>query len=184
MLRHPLSMSAASFATVLWIAGCGSSAPPASAPSEMPPATVDAHDDHDHEGHDHGEHDHPSEGPHHGDLVELGGEEYHAEVVHGEGGAITVYILDGTAKVAAPVDATEVTFNVVHDGQPEQFKLPASPDAGDPAGQSSRFTRTDEELAKHLDEEGTKAKLMLTISGKSYSGEVEHHHEHEDGHKH
>ena len=30
------------------------------------------------------EHDHPSEGPHHGSLIELGKEAYHAELVHDE----------------------------------------------------------------------------------------------------
>ncbi|HQZ69109.1 MAG TPA: hypothetical protein PLY87_28675, partial [Planctomycetaceae bacterium] len=71
--------------------------------SEAPPA-MDSH-----EGHDHA---HPSEGPHHGDLVELGNEEFHAEVVHGEAGSVTVYILDSAAKVAVPIDATELTINV------------------------------------------------------------------------
>ncbi|MDA1165948.1 MAG: hypothetical protein O3B13_22860 [Planctomycetota bacterium] len=33
----------------------------------------------------HAAHAHPSEGPHGGDLIELGNEEYHAELVHPEG---------------------------------------------------------------------------------------------------
>lgn len=52
----------------------------------------------------------------HGDLVELGNEEFHAEVVHGEAGSVTVYILDSAAKVTVPIDATELTINVSHDG--------------------------------------------------------------------
>jgi len=60
----------------------------------------------------HAEHAHPGEGPHHGDLVELGNEEYHAEVVHGEGGSVSVYILDSAAKSAVPIDATELTINI------------------------------------------------------------------------
>ena len=43
-----------------------------------PPNTMDSHDDH-------AGHAHPSEGPHHGDLIELGNEEYHAEILHDEG---------------------------------------------------------------------------------------------------
>ena len=86
-----------------------------------PPATVDAHE-------------HPSEGPHHGTLVELGKEEFHAEVVHAAD-TITVYILDAHAEKSVPIDATEVTINVLHEGKPEQYKLPATPDANDGVGQ-------------------------------------------------
>ena len=105
---------------LLVLAGCGSE--PAATDSGTvdtpPPATVDTHA-------------HPSEGPHHGDLVELGNEEYHAEVVHDEG-SVTIYILDGHVENAVPIDAAEITINLKHDGQPEQFTLAASPDAGDP----------------------------------------------------
>lgn len=128
-------------------------------------------------------HDHPSEGPHHGDLVELGNEEYHAEIVHGAGGEVTVYILDGKAATAVPIDAAEVTINLTHDGKAEQFKLAASPDASDPSGKSSRFTLKDEELAGDLDQKATKARIAVQIDGKSFSGGIEHHHE-GDGHAH
>ncbi|HQX52442.1 MAG TPA: hypothetical protein PLR25_21150 [Planctomycetaceae bacterium] len=147
--------------------------------SEAPPA-MDSH-----EGHDHA---HPSEGPHHGDLVELGNEEFHAEVVHGEAGSVTVYILDSAAKVAVPIDATELTINVSHDGNAEQFKLAAERDASDPEAKSSRFTIKDEELASDLDSHDATSKLVVSINGKSYSGKIEHQHEsehsHDDGHKH
>lgn len=125
------------------------------------------------------EHDHPSEGPHHGDLVELGNEEYHAEVVHGKEGEVTVYILDGKAAKAVPIAATEVTINLSHDGKAEQFKLAAAPEAGEPAGTSSRFAIKDAELASDLDAEGTKAKIVLQIDGKSYTGAIAH--DHKDG---
>jgi hypothetical protein len=127
-------------------------------------------------------HDHPSEGPHHGDLVELGNEEYHAEIVHGDGGAVTVHMLDSSAKAAVPIDATEVLINMTHDGQPEQFKLAATPESGEPQGKSSRFNLVDAELAKHLDEEGAAAKLVITIAGKQYTGKIEHHHDHQHAH--
>lgn len=132
-----------------------------------PPPTVDVHE-------------HASEGPHHGTLVELGKEEYHAEVVHTKD-SVTVYILDSSAKAAVPIDAPEVTINVVHEGKPEQFKLAASPDAGDAGGKSSRFTITDAELAAHIDDSAAAPKLSLTIGGKPYRGEIKHDHE---GHAH
>uniref|UniRef100_A0A7C2P8B3 Uncharacterized protein n=1 Tax=Schlesneria paludicola TaxID=360056 RepID=A0A7C2P8B3_9PLAN len=132
-------------------------------------------------GHD--DHAHPTEGPHHGDLVELGNEEYHAEIVHGGSGEVTIYVLDSGATKAVPIEATEVTINLSHEGEAEQFKLPAAPDAGDPDGKSSRFTLKDEHLAEDLDAEGAVAKLVITINGKQYTAKIEHDHGHE-GHDH
>lgn len=148
--------------------GCNGGQPAAPAPSTT--STTAAAD----------VHDHPTEGPHHGDLVELGNEEYHAEIVHGTGGEVTIYILDSKATTAVPIDATEVVINLSHDGNAEQFKLPAAADSGDPAGKSSRFTLKDEELASDLDSEGTAAKIVIKINGKAYTGKIEHHHEEGD----
>lgn len=129
-------------------------------------------------------HDHPSEGPHHGSLIELGKEAYHAELVHDEKtGSVTIYILDGTAKKSVPIKAESVLINVKHAGKGEQFTLAASPDSSDPAGQSSRFSTQKKTLGELLDEEGTTARLVLEIDGKSYNGEVHaHDHDHDHGH--
>lgn len=158
---------------VMIVAGCsneGSTDPE----SAGPPNTMD----------DPAGHAHPTEGPHHGDLIELGNEEYHAEILHDEdAGTVTIYVLDGAAINQVPIDATDVTINAKHDGQPEQFKLAASPDANDPPGKSSRFVSDDEELAHHLDEDGADPRLVLTINGKSYRGVITHDHDHE-GHDH
>ena len=125
-------------------------------------------------------HAHASEGPHHGVLVELGKEEYHVEVTH-DATSVTLYVLDSSAKQPVPIDASQVTINVLHDGAPEQFVLPASPDAADPAGSSSRFTLNDAELVGHLDDVSSAPKLSLTIAGTPYRGEIKHAH---DGHDH
>ena len=133
------------------------------------------------------EHEHPSEGPHHGSLIELGNEEYHGELVHDEeSGKVTIYILDGSATQAVPIDAGEVTVNLVQDGKPEQFQLMASPDEGDPQGKSSRFVTEDKALGTRLDAEGAEARLTLQIEGKSYSGKIAHDHGAHDhaGHAH
>lgn len=163
--------------TAFTLAGCQDAAEPTGgdAPvSDLPPATMD----------DHSGHAHPSEGPHHGDLVELGNEEYHGEVVHNEeAGTLEIYILDGAATKQVAIDATELTINVSHDGKPEQFVLAAKPDEGDEAGKSSRFVSDDKELAEHLDEEGTNPRMVVKINGKSYRGEIKHDHDHE-GHDH
>lgn len=159
--------------------GCAGESATDGPETASPPATADSHDDHD--GHDHGEHAHPSEGPHHGDLVELGNEEFHAEILHDDdAGTVTIYVLDSGATVQVPIEATEIMINVKHDGKPEQFKLAATPDENDPEGKSSRFVSTDKELAAHLDEEDAAPQLVLSINGKSFRGKITHDHDHGD----
>lgn len=161
---------------LLLVAGCGQPQAEKTGLPDSPPETGDS----EHAGH-------PTEGPHHGDLIELGNEEYHAELLHpehGEKSAVTIYILDGaTAKKQVPIDADNVTINLSHEGQPEQFKLNANPAEGDPPGQSSRFTSSDAELLAHFGEEEIEGRLMLKINGKSYSGQIRHRHDHA-GHAH
>ncbi len=172
-LQFRLTNSVAMLAFV--IAGCGGDSaerPASSGAMETagPPATVDA-------SHDHA---HASEGPHGGGLIELGNEEYHAELVHNDdAGTVTIYILDSAAKAAVPIDASEVIINLKHDGKGEQFKLPASAEQGDPAGKSSRFVSSDAELAEDLDHEASEPQLVMTISGKQYRGAVAHDHDHD-----
>ena len=159
--------------------GCGpkltttESSPAASAETitmdAPPPMTVEVHS-------------HPSEGPHHGSLVELGNEEFHAEVVHDDK-SVTIYVLDSGATKAVPIDSKEIMINLLHDGMPEQFKLAAEPDTDDPSGTASRFTLVDAELAGHMDDEEAAPKLVLTINGTPYRGEIKHDHDHE-GHDH
>ncbi|TXT23481.1 MAG: hypothetical protein FD138_3234 [Planctomycetota bacterium] len=160
-------------ACALFAAGCGE--PPAPAP--VKPVAHSEGDGHDHAS----EHAHPEHGPHGGDLVELGKEEFHAEVVHDEdSGKVTIYILDGEAKKAVPITATELTINVKHDGKGEQFKVAAAPQEGDGEGKASRFVSDDKELAEDIEHE---ARLVVEIDGKSFTGEIKHDHNHGD-HKH
>jgi hypothetical protein len=132
------------------------------------------------------EHAHTTVGPHGGDLIELGNEEYHAELVHDDKAAtVTIYILDSHAEAAVPIDATELTINLKHDDQAEQFKLVASPDASDSSDKSSRFVSNDAELGEDLEHEGADPQLVLMINGKQYRGKIEHgDHGREGGHKH
>ncbi len=164
-----------SLLTLTLMLGCQDAGQPAgggsAAISDLPPATMD----------DHAGHAHPSEGPHHGDLVELGNEEFHGEVVHDEEhGTVEIYILDGSATKQVAIDAQELTINVTHDGKPEQFTLAAKPDTGDEAGKSSRFVSDDKELAVHLDEHDAHPKLVVKINSKSYRGDIKHDHDHKD----
>ena len=142
-----------------------SNEPEASISMDMPPPpTVEIHE-------------HPSEGPHHGTLIELGKEEFHAELVHDDK-SVTIYVLDSAAKNSVPVDASEVLINILKDGKPAQFKLAATPVEGDPDGKSSRFVDSGTELAGNLDNEAAAPKLSITINGKSYKGTITHEHDH------
>jgi len=127
-------------------------------------------------------HEHASTGPHKGDLIELGNEEYHGEFVHDEKTEdVTIYILDSSAKNAVPIEGEEVIINLKHDGKPEQHKLAAAPQEGEEKGKSSRFVaKGNHELSHAIEEEGADARLQVTIAGKSYSGKIEHSHEHGD----
>lgn len=136
------------------------------------------------ESHGHHDHDHPTEGPHHGELVELGNGEYHGEIVHEMNGWVTVYILDRLAENTVPIEAAEVVINLSHNGKSEQFKLPASPNVGDPLGKSSRFAFEEGSLGEALDAEGNAAKLVVTINGKQYTGNIDHYHGGNPGHQH
>lgn len=161
-----------SVALGLCLTGCTGSTP---APSggggvAVSPTTVTEVDDH---GHGHDEHGHPTEGPHHGVLAELGNEEFHAEVVHDDTtGMVTVYLLDGHAEKSVTTTATELVINLKHGDTPEQYNLVALPEDDNPAGQTSRFSLTDKELAGHLDDAAAAAKLNITINDTPYSGAI------------
>lgn len=131
-------------------------------------------------------HDHPSEGPHGGALIELGEEEYHAEIVMEEKTeSVIIYVLAANAKDLVPIDATEVFINLKHGNKPEQFKLKASATKTDPKGKSSRFVLKDEDLMHDLHHDDSQARLRLKIDGKSYSGKIaaaDHDHDHEHDH--
>ncbi|XZE44377.1 hypothetical protein SH467x_003983 [Pirellulaceae bacterium SH467] len=126
------------------------------------------------------EHAHPTVGPHQGTLIELGKEEYHAELIH-DAQQVTIYILDGSAIKAVPIDASELIINLAHDGKPSQYKLSPVPEAADPAGKSSRFSLQNAELVEELEHNHGNAKLSVMIGGKAYRGEIHHEdHAHQD----
>ena len=129
---------------------------------------------------------HAEEGPHQGSLIELGKEEYHAELVHDDAAhKVTIYLLDGAAQKPVGSADKELVVNLVVAGKPQQFKLPAAPQDGDAAGQASRFEVVDEAFCEALDAEKTTGRVNVTIAGKTFSGDVAHSgHDHDHGHKH
>jgi hypothetical protein len=154
---------------LVWtLAGCNQ-APP----SPPPPAHDHAHD------HAHGEH-----GPHEGELIELGSGKYHAELVHDEAAKlVTIYLLGGDAKSAAPIAEESLVVSAVVDGKPEKFVLAAKPLEGEAEGQSSRFESSEEALATAIDNPASKANLSVTIEGRPYVAPLAHDHSHEHGEK-
>lgn len=177
-----MSVSKNSFQVVIalsailgWM-GCGKTV---NNDSSTPAAGEPAH--HEGDGHDHGEKGHaegahPQEGPHHGVLIELGQEEYHAELTHDEATkTVTVYLLDASAKKAVPIADPEITLNLMVNGAPQQAKLAAAPQDGDPVGKASRFSATDDKLLEALESPMTTGRLNVTIAGKAYAGEIQPH---------
>ena len=131
-----------------------------------PPESLDGADD-----------GHPEHGPHGGELIELGQETFHGELIHDDK-QVTIYVLDGTATKSAAIEAKSVTLGLKHDGTVQSFELSASPDEGDPDGSSSRYTSNDSTLCQWLEHEA-EGSLMMEIDGKSYTGQIEHHdHDH------
>ncbi len=176
LLKSSVSILVCGLMLMLMACGCGPTRPAGSGGA----AAVDEH------GHDHAEdhaHAHPTEGPHHGDLIELGNEEFHAEMVH-DAGSVTIYILDSSARNLVPIDAAELTINAKLGETPKQFKLLASRQESDPEGRSSRFTLADAELAGLIDDEAAAPRLSVTINGNAYRGTVSHHHDAEHAHAH
>lgn len=123
-------------------------------------------------------HEHPSEGPHHGVLIEWGEEEYHVEfVVDHKAQTATAYILDGSGKKAKPIDAKELTL-MLKQKPPVTMKMMPKPESGEKAGQSSRFTAKNAVFAKEAQLEGT---ISGKVGSKPYSGDFKqtpHDHKH------
>ncbi|MBI1246736.1 hypothetical protein GC197_02685 [bacterium] len=155
------------------LSGCNSAAP----------AGGDEHAHSEDDGHDHGdEHAHPTEGPHHGALIELGNEEYHGELVHNEEtGKVTVYLLDSAGKTPVAIASPDITINLKHGGEASQFKLAA---VGASDGKASEFSSDEPAMAEALDAEGAEGQLVVTINDKQFRGSIAHDHDHDDAHGH
>ena len=124
-------------------------------------------------------HAHASKGPHHGTLIELGKEEFHAELVHDDR-SVTVYILDSSAKTLVPIESKEITINLLHNSQPKQFKLAATPAKTDPPEKSSTFILIDPDLVAGIESESAVPKIIVLIEGKPYRGAITHKHPEND----
>lgn len=122
----------------------------------------------------HADHEDHGPGPHGGAIVELGDDEYHAEVVvDGKTHTLLVYLLGPDAKTATAIAATEAT--VMTEGN-QSLTLKAAPQKGDADGKASKFELTDEAAVDAL----VKAKslhgdLQIEIDGKPFRGHIDAH---------
>lgn len=129
-------------------------------------------------------HDHGAKGPHGGSIVELGEEEYHAEVVlDADAHTIRVFVLGKDAKTATPIPATELT--VTPEEKPA-LTLKAAPQDGEGDGKASRFELVDEAAVHALLDAGMiHGDLGVKIGDKAYKGHIDYHldgihHDHKD----
>jgi hypothetical protein len=132
------------------------------------------HDEHD-EPDEHADHDeHSHEGPHGGELIELGKSHlYHAELVENDlEETMEVYLLDRQLE-PLPIAATSITFNLIVEGAPKSFPLEAV-EVQD--GKASHFRAPPSELFEALHVSETTGRLSVTIEGTPYTGKVENDH--------
>ena len=120
------------------------------------------------------DHGHGEKGPHGGGIVELGDEEYHAEIVVDHATeSVAVFVLGKDAKTAEPVGAAEIS--ITPDGK-ESLTLKAAPQKGDGDGKASKFQIVDDALVHTLMDAGfLHGELRITIGDKPYLGHIDYH---------
>ena len=179
------SAAVVTLSTTLFLAGCntqskeGTDKDAQGTPSCCPASALGDHDDHGHQ--------HAAEGPHGGDLIELGDGQYRAELLHDETAhEVIIHLLDAEAKEPAASDQTQITLQIFEKGQFVDYVIESVPgDAGE-AG-ASQFTTVNEKLSDVLLGSGqVRGRLKVSIKGKPITGIIEHHnhaaHDDDDDH--
>lgn len=120
------------------------------------------------------DHGHGEKGPHGGGIVELGEEEFHAEiVVDHDDHKLIVYVLGKDAKTPEAVAGTEITMTP--EGK-DALTLKAAPQTGDAEGKASKFELVDDALVHALLDAGfLHGDLRITIGEKPFLGHVDYH---------
>jgi hypothetical protein len=176
---HFAGLGALVLSAALWSTGCDS------AKVDNAGGGAD-HGDHDHGDHDHGDHGHDhahdhAHGPHGGEIIEIGDEEYHAEYLKTDDGTVTVYVLDASMKNEVPIAAEEIAIDTKVGDKATTFKLAAVDRTEGDEPKTAKFEVVDKELAGVLValSDGVTATLKLDINGKPYEANIEkvdHHH--------
>jgi hypothetical protein len=105
----------------------------------------------------------------------------HAEITADvQNGTLTLTTLGADAETIQPVKAEAINLVMQHGNHVDKFTFAALPQAGDPAGTSSRFSVKSVHLTKAVfGKAGRSAELLLTLDGKPLLGRVEEsHHDH------
>ncbi len=159
------------------VVGCGSDSAERLGDPPTPPSATE------HAGHE-GEHVHPTEGPHGGHLIELGDEQYHAELLHDEAShTVSVHILNAAGNKPVPIRQETVALQLFQDGKFVDYALKPVGEPGE-AG-SSEFAIVSEPLTDALlHAESVRGRLRVTIDGTEYTGVVEHAAHDHAGHTH
>ncbi len=127
---------------------------------------------------------HATHGPHGGELLEIGKEEFHAEIVIDEvKKQLVVYLLEADAKTSLAIEEPHLMVNLVLAGKPMQIKLKAIPQQSDAVGQASCFGAVSVELVDALHSAKADPKLATRIRKKAYVTKIVHKHDHA-GHNH
>jgi hypothetical protein len=164
--------------SLVWLTGCGDTAPAPAPPAKTTQVAADDHDKHDH--------DHDHDAPHGGALVVVGDEAGHVELVlDPETGKLTAYVLDAHAEDAVPVAHAELKLAVTL--EKEGVDLPEAKEilllAVNPAdGKAAEFAAVVEELkgAKEFDV----ALEVIRIGDKEHKGIAFRFPEGKDAHNH
>lgn len=127
---RPLARHAWLVAALLVAMGGCSSATTERAAAPLPPQGEADHD-----------HDWNRPGEHHGLIVKISPNEYHAEAVFEKGGAFRLFPLGADWREILPVETQELTAYLKQEGAVEAVSvvLKPAPQTGDPAGKTSQF---------------------------------------------
>lgn len=154
MLRGNLFAIVTLFSVSLFVTGCGGGKP-------VPPKGNGGDGGH--------THSHAAHGPHGGQVLGLGDEEYHAEFVLDEAsGKVTVYLLDKDIKVnpaAASVQET-IAIEAKSGEETKTYELVAVNRTTGDMPTAQQFELVDKEL--HGPIETNLATLKVTIAGKDF----------------
>jgi hypothetical protein len=127
---------------------------------------------------------HPSRGPHGGELLEIGNEEFHAEIVVDEvKKQFLVYLLEKDAKSSLSIDEPYLMVNLLLSGKPMQIKLPSIAQETNAKGASSCYGAVSPELVDALHAPKADPRLATRIHNKAYVTKIVHKHDH-SGHNH
>ncbi len=128
---------------------------------------------------------HQEHGPNGGHIVELGEEEFHAEVAMDKARKLTVYLLDGEVKHAKPVENGTLQIATQVDGKEVVLDLVAAPLDTEKDGHCSRFElAADKVPGAVMDIEGLTGDLSLKFGDKSLKSSLTESHDHGHAHAH